>query len=73
MNQYTNILRVSAPPREDIPEFDADGNQTLLHTTTGLWHVYYNAENRPVLFSNETGVKGQVFCPVPVARDRATR
>jgi RHS repeat-associated protein len=38
------------------PEFDADGNQTLLKTTTGIWHVTYNAENRPILFSNETTV-----------------
>jgi len=56
LNQYTNILRVSATPREDLPVFDLDGNQTLLHTTTGSWQVDYNAENRPVLFSNETAV-----------------
>jgi RHS repeat-associated protein len=56
LNQYTNILRASAPPREDLPVFDLDGNQTLLHTTTGLWHVDYNAENRPVRFTNETAV-----------------
>jgi hypothetical protein len=37
LNQYTNILRASAPPREDIPVFDYDGNQTLLHTTTGVY------------------------------------
>jgi RHS repeat-associated protein len=38
------------------PEFDADGNQTLLKTATGIWHVLYNAENRPILFSNATTV-----------------
>jgi len=61
LNQYTNILRVSAPPREDLPVFDLDGNQTLLHTTTGSWQVEYNAENRPVLFSNETAIITMVY------------
>jgi RHS repeat-associated protein len=61
LNQYTNILRASAPPREDIPVFDYDGNQTLLRTTTGSWQVEYNAENRPVLFSNETAVITMVY------------
>jgi RHS repeat-associated protein len=56
MNQYTDILCASAPLRENILLYDLDGNQTLLHTTTGLWHVDYNAENRPVLFSNETAI-----------------
>jgi len=56
LNQYPNILRDSASPREFIPEFDADGNQTLLRTLTGIWHASYNAENRPVLFSNDTSV-----------------
>ncbi len=27
---------------------DADGNQTLIATKTGLWRVTYNGENRPV-------------------------
>ena len=28
--------------------FNADGNQTLIKTSTGVWSVTYNAENRPV-------------------------
>ena len=52
LNRYTAISG-SAP---FLPEFDTDGNQTLLRTTTGIWHVTYNAENRPVCFSNETAV-----------------
>ena len=28
--------------------YDADGNQTLITTKTGLWRVTYNGENRPV-------------------------
>ena len=30
------------------PTYDADGNQTLVKTKTGIWQVTYNAENRPV-------------------------
>ena len=34
------------------PIFDADGNQTRIKTETGIWEVIYNAENRPVSFTN---------------------
>ena len=30
------------------PQYNADGNQTLIKTSTGIWSVTYNAENRPV-------------------------
>jgi RHS repeat-associated protein len=53
LNQYTSISN-SVPLCEMNPEFDLDGNQTLLKTTTGIWRITYNAENRPILFSNET-------------------
>ncbi len=33
-----------------VPEYDADGNATLIKTATGIWSVSYNAENRPVRF-----------------------
>jgi RHS repeat-associated protein len=63
LNQYTGITNSvdSVPLCEFSPEFDEDGNQTLLRTTTGIWHVTYNAENRPVLFSNETTVVSMVY------------
>ena len=32
--------------------YDADGNQTLVQTATGIWQVQYNGENRPVLWEN---------------------
>ena len=54
LNQYTSISNsaLSAPPRETfIPQFDDDGNQTLIKTATGVWSVTYNGENRPVLWS----------------------
>ena len=52
LNQYTAI-------DDFAPQYDADGihaptsmsevgNQTLIKTSTGIWSVTYNAENRPV-------------------------
>ena len=40
LNQYTTILRASAPPRE--PTYDADGNMT----GDGVFAYAYDAENR---------------------------
>ena len=51
LNQYTSISNSasSASPRETfIPQFDADGNQTLIQTSTGIWQVQYNGENRAI-------------------------
>lgn len=53
LNQYTSIQE-----REGevfVPAFDADGNQTLVQTSTGTWKVVYNAANRPVTFTKAEG------------------
>ena len=56
LNQYTGIQEgapgdeTTAPPF--VPTYDADGNQTTVKTSTGIWQVSYNAENRPVQFDN---------------------
>ena len=55
LNQYTQISNLcdSASLREEfLPQFDDDGNQTLIKTATGIWQVSYNGENRPVLWSS---------------------
>ena len=52
LNQYTAIERGEEAAFE--PVHDADGNQTLIRTSTGIWQVAYNAENRPVRFVNES-------------------
>ncbi len=52
LNQYTAIERGEEAAFE--PVYDADGNQTLIRTFTGIWQVAYNAENRPVRFVNES-------------------
>ena len=43
LNQYTAV-------DDFTPQFDDDGNQTLVKTATGIWSVTYNGENRPVLW-----------------------
>ena len=53
LNQYEQTSSIRASMRDEfMPEFDADGNQTLVKTATGIWRVQYNGENRPVLWSN---------------------
>ena len=44
LNQYTSIAVNGGTPF--IPQFDADGNQTLIKTETDIWCAVYNAENR---------------------------
>lgn len=48
LNQYTAI-------DDFIPEFDLDGNQTRIQTSTGIWLATYNALNRPVRFESADG------------------
>ena len=48
LNQYT-LLSVDGLA-DFQPEYDADGNQTRVKTSTGIWAVIYNAENRPTDF-----------------------
>ena len=43
LNQYTAV-------DDFVPQFDDDGNQTLIKTATGIWFVTYNGENRPILW-----------------------
>ena len=45
LNQYTAV-------DDFTPQFDDDGNQTLVKTATGIWSVTYNGENRPVRWAN---------------------
>ena len=52
LNQYT---RISTNGEDFTPEYDADGNQTFVQTTTGIWHVTYNAQNRAVRFESKDG------------------
>jgi len=55
LNQYTLISNfcVGISQSETFePQYDDDGNQTLIKTETGIWNVQYNGENRPIYWSN---------------------
>ena len=70
LNQYTAIERGEEAAFE--PVYDADGNQTLIRTSIGIWQVAYNAENRPVRFVNESA-KTVVECAYDYMGRRHTR
>ena len=49
LNQYTML---SVDDLSDfIPDYDADGNQTRVKTSTGIWAISYAAENQPTDFT----------------------
>jgi len=50
LNQYTSISENGGVTF--MPQYDSDGNQTLIKTSMGIWNILYNAENRPVSFTN---------------------
>lgn len=50
LNQHTAVARSGAV---FAPAYDVDGNQTSVNTFTGTWSVQYNADNRPVIFTQE--------------------
>lgn len=52
LNQYTQVTRES---ESLAPCFDADGNQTRIKTSTGVWEVSYDANDRPVAFTSRDG------------------
>ena len=54
LNQYTTILRASAPPRE--PTYDADGNMT----GDGVFAYAYDAENRLVAVTSASLTNGAI-------------
>ena len=70
LNQYTEIcsaepIQQTATPSAQLSAlqllYDADGNATMIQTSTGTWTIAYNAENRPVRFEN-AGTQTVVEC-----------
>ena len=49
LNQYDAV-------DDFTPIYDADGNQTVVKTATGIWQVAYNGENRPARWSQGSTV-----------------
>lgn len=52
LNQYSDVIRNGAA---FAPIYDADGNQTRIKTSTGIWEVIYDANDRPVSFTSGDG------------------
>lgn len=65
LNQYTAI-------GDFEPTYDDAGNQTKVKTSTGIWTVVYNAENRPTSFTN-TASGTIVECTYDYMGRRATK
>ena len=51
LNQYSGITPGEETPF--LPEYDAAGNQTKVKTSTGIWIVVYDANNRPISFTSQ--------------------
>ena len=51
LNQYA-MLSVD-DIADFIPSYDAAGNQTRVKTSTGIWAISYDAENRPTDFTSQ--------------------
>ena len=71
-NYTANALNQYTAEGDFIPSFDADGNQTLVKTTTGIWSITYDAENRPVSFTN-TEANTVIECAYDSMGRRATK
>ncbi|MBQ8722756.1 MAG: RHS repeat protein, partial [Opitutales bacterium] len=63
LNQYTGIVQSSSSSQEEGDRatsavealtYDADGNATLVRTSTGTWAIEYNGANRPIRFRNDS-------------------
>ena len=69
LNQYTAIEEAEGT---FTPTYDADGNQTRVKTSTGIWNVTYNAKNRPILFTKDDN-SVSVECTYDYMGRRATK
>ena len=49
LNQYADI----AGGGDFTSVYDADGNQTRIRTSTGIWEISYDANNHPVVFTSQ--------------------
>ena len=53
LNQYASIEAEAQTPF--TPQYDAAGNQTKVRTSTCIWSVVYDANNRPISFTSQDG------------------
>ena len=52
LNQYMDM---TVNEVSFTPTYDADGNQTRIRTSTGIWEISYDANDRPVAFTSQDG------------------
>ena len=52
LNQYMDM---TVNEVSFTPTYDADGNQTRIRTSTGIWEISYDANDRPVVFTSQDG------------------
>jgi len=73
LNQYT-ALTVDGDV-DFQPEYDADGNQCRVKTSTGIWAISYDAENRPTDFTSQAadGTITSVHCEYDYMGRRTTK
>ena len=73
LNQYA-MLSVD-DVADFIPSYDAAGNQTRVKTSTGIWAISYDAENRPTDFTSQAvdGTITTVHCEYDYMGRRATK
>ena len=72
LNQYT-MLSVDALT-DFIPDYDADGNQTRVKTSTCIWAITYDAENRPTDFTKvDSSGSTTIHCEYDHMGRRATK
>ena len=73
LNQYTQL---SVDGLADFqPEYDEDGNQCRVKTSTGIWAISYDAENRPKDFTSQAadGTITSVHCEYDYMGRRTTK
>ena len=54
-NQLNQYAEIAGGGGDFTPVYDADGNQTRIRTSTGIWEISYDANNRPVVFTSQDG------------------
>ena len=54
-NQLNQYAEIAGREEHFTPAYDADGNQTRIMTSTGIWEISYDSNDRPVVFTSQDG------------------
>ena len=61
LNQYMAITNLQLSTANFQPEFDDDGNVMRVKTSTDVWQIAYNGENRPIMWTSGTNFIAMSF------------